>query len=91
MGQEDFIGYLLAIIGLAFSAIGFMIAFYLHGNREELKEIRRELGEFNKQLASSIDAVNERINQLERRHNDIGVEIDRRVSHIEGICNARHA
>lgn len=26
MVQTDFIGYLLAIIGLAFSAIGFMIA-----------------------------------------------------------------
>ncbi len=74
--MESTLPYLLAVIG-------FLIVHVLNGIKSEIGEIKGQISKIEGDLHS-------RVTDLDRRHQEMAVDIERRVSHIESRCQAEH-
>lgn len=74
--MEQALPYLLTIIG-------FLIVHVLRGIQGEIKEIKGQLTKIEGDLHS-------RVTDIDRRHQALMVEHDRRISKIEARCEFKH-
>ncbi len=74
--MDQALPYLLTIIG-------FLIVHVLRGIQGEIKEIKGQLTKIEGDLHS-------RVTDIDRRHQEMIVEHDRRISRIEATCQAKH-
>lgn len=75
--------YVLGLLGLLFSVIGFLIVFVLQGIKGEIRDVNDKLEKIETDL-------HKRVSDIDRRHQDQLVDIDRRVSKIEARCDVQH-
>lgn len=75
--------YLLFGIGTLLSIIGFLIVFVLNGIKGEIRDVNDKLEKIETDL-------HKRVSDIDRRHQDQMVEIDRRVSRVEARCEIVH-
>lgn len=71
------------VMGVMTTVIGFLIVYVLNGIKGEIKEIKGKLDKIENDLHA-------RINETDRRHTEMIVSIERRVSTLEGRCKAEH-
>ena len=71
------------IMPIMTTVIGFLIVYVLNGIKGEIKEIKGKLDKIEGDL-------HERINDNDRRHTTMLVDVERRLSTIEGRCKAEH-
>ena len=76
--------YTLLLIGVMLSVIGFLIVFVLQGIKGEIRDVNDKLEKIEGDL-------HKRVSDIDRRHQDQVVDLDRRVSKIEARCEAVHA
>lgn len=74
--MEQFLPYLLAIIG-------FLIVHVLNGIKGEIKDIKGQLSKIEGDLHS-------RVTDIDRRHQDKYVDMDRRLINVEARCRVAH-
>lgn len=74
--MEQLLPYLLAVIG-------FLIVHVLNGIKGEIKEIKGQLSKIESDLHG-------RVTDIDRRHQEMIVEHDRRISKIEARCDVQH-
>ena len=70
-------------IGVLLSIIGFLIVFVLTGIKGEIRDVNDKLEKIEGDL-------HKRVSDIDRRHQDQIVDIDRRVSKIEARCSVVH-
>lgn len=70
-------------IGVLLSIIGFLIVFVLTGIKSEIRDVNDKLEKIEGDL-------HKRVSDIDRRHQDQMVEIDRRVSRVEARCEIVH-
>lgn len=73
----------LFVIGVLFGVIGFLIVFVLQGIKGEICDIKVQLSKIE-------DDLHKRVSEIDRRHQDVMVEHDRRISKIEARCDVTH-
>lgn len=74
--MEPFLPYLLAVIG-------FLIVHVLNGIKGEINEIKGQLSKIEGDLHS-------RVTDIDRRHQDKYVDINRRLTNVEARCKVTH-
>lgn len=70
-------------IGVLLAVIGFLIVFVLNGIKGEIRDVNDKLEKIESDL-------HKRVSDIDRRHQDQMVDIDRRVSKIEARCEIVH-
>lgn len=75
--MDQFIPYLLTVIG-------FLIVFVLNGIKGEIKEIKGQLGKIETDL-------HRRVTVIDTRHQEVQVDFERRLSHVEARCSIKHS
>ncbi len=75
--------YILFGIGVLLSVIGFLIVFVLTGIKDEINAIKVQLSKIEGDL-------HDRVTEIDRRHSDETIAIDRRLSHVETRCAMVH-
>lgn len=73
----------LFIIGVMLGVIGFLIVFVLQGIKSEIRDVNDKLEKIETDL-------HKRVSDIDRRHQDVMVEIDRRLSKVEARCDFQH-
>jgi hypothetical protein len=76
--------HVITLFGLLLSIIGWFIVDVLKGIRAELKAVNQKMDKIETDL-------HKRVSDIDRRHEERYVSLDRRVSTIEGHCAAVHA
>lgn len=70
-------------VGVMLSVIGFLIVFVLMGIKGEIRDVNDKLEKIEGDL-------HKRVSDIDRRHQDQMVGIERRVSKIEAHCAVMH-
>lgn len=73
----------LFITGVMLGVIGFLIVFVLQGIKSEIRDVNDKLEKIETDL-------HKRVSDIDRRHQDVMVEIDRRLSKVEARCDFQH-
>lgn len=83
MNENVVIPLLILALGTMLSVIGFLIVFVLKGIKGEIRDIKVQLSKIE-------DDLHKRVSEIDRRHQDVMVEHDRRISKIEARCDVTH-
>lgn len=75
--------YVLLGVGATLSIIGFLVVQILNGIRADIAEIKNYLFKIENDL-------HQRVTEVDRRHSETLVEIERRVSYVEARCAVVH-
>jgi hypothetical protein len=75
--------YVLMGVGTVISVVGFLVVQLLNGIRSDIVEIKNYLYKIENDLHS-------RVNEVDRRHSESLIDIDRRVSKVEARCAVVH-
>lgn len=75
--MEQILPYLLTVIG-------FLIVFVLNGIKGEIKDIKTQLGKIETDL-------HQRVTVIDTRHQQVQVDFERRLSHVEARCSTEHS
>jgi uncharacterized protein YoxC len=89
--------YILFFATVLVSSIGALIVLVLNGVkgsindvRDEVKGVKDEVRDVNQKLERIETDLHGRVSEVDRRHQDQMVNIDRRVSKIEAHCSIIH-
>ena len=89
--------YVLFFATILFSSLGGLIALVLNGVkgsindvRDEVRGVKNEVKDVNLQLERIEGDLHGRVTEVDRRHQDQMVDIDRRVSKVESRCEVMH-
>lgn len=86
--------YVMFGIGVLLSIIGFLIVYVLNGIKGEIQEIKGQLGKIETDLHQRVTTIDkeqrERIDGVERRYQNLYVDVDRRLAFVEARCAVVH-
>lgn len=75
--------YVLMGVGTVLSVVGFLVVQLLNGIRSDIAEIKNYLYKIESDLHG-------RVSEVDRRHSESLIDIDRRVSKVEARCAVVH-
>lgn len=82
--------YITLAIGAVLTVFGYLVVKVLNGIELRIGEIREEVGHIKTYMSKIETDLHGRVTEIERRHDDKYVDLDRRLVGVETRCTVVH-